>query len=117
MLKLLSKGLTRQTALLCPNLSLLFLPLPSNSGIPETRKSGFETMSSVAVLTPESFAEHRSGLRDEETQGKTSGQTPLEFSEAPAFKTCEVCLWEANLEQVVSRELLKVHLLQLCLFH
>uniref|UniRef100_A0A670J9D1 Vigilin n=1 Tax=Podarcis muralis TaxID=64176 RepID=A0A670J9D1_PODMU len=26
-------------------------------------------MSSVAVLTPESFAEHRSGLRDEETRG------------------------------------------------
>ncbi|KAJ6652377.1 hypothetical protein lerEdw1_011607 [Lerista edwardsae] len=43
--------------------------LKRHSGLSETRKSGFETMSSVAVLTPESFAEHRSGLRDEETRG------------------------------------------------
>jgi len=28
------------------------------------------TMSSVAVLTPESFAEHRSGLKDQENTGK-----------------------------------------------
>lgn len=28
-------------------------------------------MSSVAVLTPESFAEHRSGLKDQEIPGKT----------------------------------------------
>lgn len=27
-------------------------------------------MSSVAVLTPESFAEHRSGLKDQEITGK-----------------------------------------------
>lgn len=27
------------------------------------------TMSSVAVLTPESFAEHRSGLKDQEITG------------------------------------------------
>lgn len=27
-------------------------------------------MSSVAVLTPESFAEHRSGLKDQEIPGK-----------------------------------------------
>lgn len=29
-------------------------------------------MSSVAVLTPESFAEHRSGLKDQEMTGKIS---------------------------------------------
>ncbi|GCB80803.1 hypothetical protein scyTo_0022712 [Scyliorhinus torazame] len=33
---------------------------------------GFGTMSSVAVLTPESFAEHRSGLGDQETRGGVS---------------------------------------------
>lgn len=34
------------------------------------RISGTRTMSSVAVLTPESFAEHRSGLKDQEITGK-----------------------------------------------
>lgn len=32
-------------------------------------------MSSVAVLTPESFAEHRSGLKDQEIAGLSYGLT------------------------------------------
>lgn len=54
--------------------------LPLRSTIPlfcVQRISGTRTMSSVAVLTPERFAEHRSGLKNQEITGKTAAGADL----------------------------------------
>lgn len=42
-------------------------------------------MSSVAVLTPESFAEHRSGLKDQEITGNHSSPFGFLTSTAPLY--------------------------------
>lgn len=49
---------------------VILLPLHLPSGIPGLCVGGKSTMSSVAVLTQESFAEHRSGLTQQQVKGE-----------------------------------------------
>lgn len=48
----------------------------SSSGIPGLCVGGKSTMSSVAVLTQESFAEHRSGLAQQQVKGEKRAEFP-----------------------------------------
>lgn len=57
----------------------------SSSGIPGLCVGGKSTMSSVAVLTQESFAEHRSGLAQQQVKGE---KTQLSSCDVPLNTDC-----------------------------
>lgn len=75
------------TSLLVTSVHLL-----SNSGIPGLCVGGKSTMSSVAVLTQESFAEHRSGLAQQQVKGKMALGDSLETFAYPVPPQTIACI-------------------------
>lgn len=81
----------------------------SSSGIPGLCVGGKSTMSSVAVLTQESFAEHRSGLAQQQVKGE---QTQLSSCDVPLDPDCKgkvPCSYPSSLHVSGSPKVCSLH--------